>query len=251
MIGALLSIALLLAPLNVGDPVRTIRWSHGGITHAMDVRPEGQDLQILSRPDAYLRTAIGPLVAVVHRGSLEREGKTVHRSRIETQLQGRTEAFDLIGWLDESGQSGMALRQLVEARVCDTQGRCASKPEVTWSSRPDCPSAEALEQWDGGFVEMANVLIGAQCVPEAAVQLEPGAFWVDDWDGRRVTLAVQRDHCDASPKPCNAHVSYLQMTPPASWRAWLSSAIEGQGHVARLSAPTLAVRTASALPTVR
>lgn len=232
MASAFLTLAVFVFPQALSfETTETVQWSYQGIAHAIEVQADHGDRRIVGQPNAQLRSAVGPLFAVVTHNLETIEGQELHHRRIETKLDG----FDLIGWLDESSQAGIALSQLVDAPLCDTHGQCPTAPPPVWEQRPHCPSKAAVEHWDGGFVELASLLVNAECIEAPRVRLEPESFWIDAWDGNTATLAVQRDHCIAADTACEPHISWLELEVPPTWLDWLEPTTQGEGFLAGLS----------------
>ena len=235
----MLNLPLLLVVLAASDPappaatgpaVPPIRWTVDGISHALRVETTDGELALADRPHATLRSVVGPMVSTLHQQWWTADSGGYVTTKIVTEYEGSYE-FDLIGWLDQSGQAGLALRQLAEGERWSLDGVNAIATAQGWPDRPQCPSPDGLARWDGGFVEMANLLVTAECVSDGAVGIEPDAFWVDAWDGKTVTLAVQREHCEAQRSACGGAFSRLKIRPPERWLPWLEDAVEGRGYV--------------------
>ena len=226
------ALGLLLA-LAASDPAaasgRTVTWSFGGVSHSLRVRPDKDDLALQDRDHAWLRSVVGPMMSTLHHRTMGE----YHSLQVRTEYQGQYQ-FDLIGWLDESGQSGSAILQLLTGPACRLKGSCEPR-YFAWSDRPHCPSPKAVAAWDGGFVELAGMLVSAECVTDEAIGVEPGAFWVDNYDGGTVTLAVAREHCEQQPRTCNGVVSYISVAPPEDWKPWLEAAQAGRGYLPKLA----------------
>jgi hypothetical protein len=217
------------------ESTTTIRWKVRGISHSLDVqRNDGGDLALVGRDSEYLRSVVGPLMSTLHRRTWQGESGTYRTLRIVTETQGPY-VFDLVSWLDKSGQSGIVLRQLLESSTCDFDGKCGA-PLARWPTRPQCPSAESLAAYDGGFVEMSRLLVDTQCFTEEQIRVQPEAFWVDDWNGEHVTLAVQREHCKESTTACDGRVSFVSFRPPRMWNDWLENAASAKGYLPRMLA---------------
>lgn len=226
-------VLLFLAMATAGpDAPSTIEWTVRGVSHSLEVQSEEDgSLALTGREGEYLRSVVGPLLSTLHRKTWTGEAGTYRTLKISTEMQGRY-PFDLVSWIDESGQSGMVLRQMLDNSTCDFDGKCGA-PQGRWPARPQCPSPGALAAYDGGFVEMSRLLIDAHCFAEEQVRLQPESFWVDDWDGSLVTLAVQREHCEASTSACDGRITFVKIRPPRVWNGWLEDAAAGRGYLPR------------------
>ena len=235
---ALASTASESSPANAGvepDPAQTtqtIHWKVRGMSHALDVeKTEAGDLALVGRDGEYLRSIVGPMMSTLQRKTWQGEAGTYRTLRISTETQGPY-PFDLVQWIDQSGQAGSVLRQMLESSTCDFNGKCGA-PAGRWPTRPQCPSPAALSAYDGGFLEMSRLLVDAQCFTEEQVRVQPEGFWIDGFDGERITMAIQREHCQESTSACDGRVSFVSMTPPRAWNRWLENAAAGQGFLPR------------------
>lgn len=208
--------------------VHSIEWKVGAIGHTLRVRSDGNEFKLIDRPHTWLRSIVGPMVSTfVHRRWQSDRGN-YQTIEVVTQYQGEYQ-FDLIGWLDDSGQAGLAARQLLEQATVGLVDGELDPPK--WPTRPQCPTPDSLQAWDGGFVELSAMLVTAQCFSDDDIRIEPESFWVEHWDGQSMTLAVQRHHCEAQRSACDGGVVYLRIRPPQIWNDWLENATSGQGFV--------------------
>lgn len=208
----------------------TIRWTVRGISHSLKIAatPSG-DLGLVGREGEFLRSVVGPMMSTLHKKTFKGDSGTYRTLELKTETQGPY-PFDLVSWLDASGQSGMALRQILESSTCDFRSNCGA-PAGRWPSRPQCPSADSLAAYDGGLLEMSRLLVEAQCFTEEQVRIQPEAFWIDAWDGKEVTLAVQRERCHESTTACDGRMSFVTFRPPRRWNGWLEDAAAGKGYL--------------------
>lgn len=219
------------APLErPATEVQAVTWSVRGISHTLRVRSDADaGLKLIDRPHEYLRSVVGPMVSTLMDHSWTADNGGYRTLKVVTEYQGKYQ-FDLIGYLDASGQSGPVLAQLLQNRSCLLDGDCTLDPSA-WPSHPHCPSAKALNAYDGGFVEMANMLVTAECFASDAVRIEPESFWVESWNGEKVTMAVQRDHCEGARSACGGAFTRVELTPPPAWKTWLDDANAGKGYL--------------------
>ncbi len=234
------------APTPSSVHVRTIAWSVFGVDQSVrvasdDARP--WELTLESQPDTWLRSIVGPFFSTVEFKDADADGEH-HTARIVTRVDSEA-SFDLVRWLDGSGQSGPVLTQLLTAPRCSMEGTCEDN-ETAWPDHPHCPSAESIRSWDGGILELSRMLVATECFSDAQVGIQADAFWIDGWDDTTVTLAVQREFCIDQSAACQGEVSFVTMTPPKTWRPWLDEAAKHRGHLPRLapSEPVEPVETA-------
>lgn len=215
------------------DPTRVIAWSFEGRAHRLPVRAVGDDLVVVGRPQMRLRSAVGPFVSLLEDRTWVTESGGYRTQKIVVETYG-TQSFDLITWLDRSNQSGVVMSQLVQGPRCMIGGDC-EPPRADWPARPQCPSLPAVQRWDGGFVELANALVEAGCFTDQEVGIQSEGFWIDSFDGERIGLAVQREHCEAARSACGAVVSFVMLRPPTAWLDWLEQARDGGGYLPRVA----------------
>ena len=216
--------------------VRTIAWSIFGVDQSVrvtsnDARP--WELSLENAPDVWLRSIVGPFFSTVEFHDPDANGEH-HTAQVVTRIDSAI-AFDLVNWIDHSRQSGPVLAQLLSNPRCTMEATCET-PAPAWPEQPQCPSAAAIESWDGGMMELSRMLVSTGCFTDAQVGIQAGAFWIDGWDGESVTLAIQREHClDADANACRGEVSFVAMKPPKSWHPWLTDAKDRHGHLPRLA----------------
>ncbi len=231
---ALSSAAQTEAPTPSATHVRAIVWSVFGVEQSVrvasdDARP--WELALESEPDTWLRSIVGPFFSTVEFQDADAQGQH-HTARVVTRIDDEA-SFDLVRWLDGSGQSGAVLAQLLTGPRCSMEGVCAAS-ETPWPEHPHCPSAASIGAWDGGILELSRMLVDSECFSDAQVGIQEGAFWIDAWENGTVTLAVQREHCLDQDADCRGEVSFVAMTPPKAWRPWLADAAEHKGHLPQL-----------------
>ncbi len=215
--------------------VRAIVWSVFGVEQSVRVSSDEArpwELALESQPDTWLRSIVGPFFSTVQFQDADAAGSH-HTARVVTRIDSDA-SFDLVRWLDGSGQAGPVLAQLLTAPRCTMEGSCAAN-ETPWPEHPHCPSAASISAWDGGILELSQLLVDTECFSDAQVGIQADAFWIDGWENGTVTLAVQREHCLDQDADCRGEVSFVSMTPPKAWRAWLNAAAEHKGHLPRLA----------------
>lgn len=216
--------------------VRTIAWSVFGVDQSVRVLSDDDkpwELALESEPKTWLRSIVGPMFSTVQIS--EASDGTPEVAQIITRIDDDA-PFDLIQWIDTSDQSGAALAQLLTNPRCTMEGQC-DETSLAWPDHPHCPSAESIAAWDGGILELSRMLVATECFTDAQIGIQPEAFWIDDWQDGQVTLAVQREHCLGDEGACRGEVSFVKLTPPASWRPWLEEAYAHRGHLSRLAPP--------------
>lgn len=223
------------APAPSAVQIRTIVWTAFGVEQSVrvssdDARP--WELALESQPDTWLRSIVGPFFSTVAFQEADADGQH-HTAQVVTRIENEA-SFDLVTWLDGSKQSGSVLAQLLSEPRCSMEGTCTVQATL-WPEHPHCPSVDALRAWDGGILELSQMLVDTQCFTDAQVGIQADAFWIDAWEGGVVTLAIQREHCIDASSECSGEVSFVSLTPPKSWRPWLDEANEHRGHLPRLA----------------
>jgi hypothetical protein len=223
------------APTPSAVHMRTIAWSVFGVEQSVRVTSDDSrpwELALESHTNTWLRSIVGPFFSTVQFREPDAAGEH-HTARIVTRIDSET-SFDLVNWLDSSGQSGPVLAQLLTGPRCSMEGACEGEP-VPWPEHPHCPSEASVRSWDGGTLELSRMLVASECFSDAQIGIQADAFWVDDWEAGTVTLAVQREHCLDTTAQCHGEVSFVDLAPPKAWRPWLDAAAKHRGHLARLA----------------
>ncbi len=228
--------AAATAPATVpASHIRTIAWTAFGIDQSIrvysdDARP--WELALESRPNTWLRSIVGPIFSTVEFHT-SIEDAPQHTAKIHTEIDQEL-SFDLVRWLDDSGQSGAVLQQLLSSARCSMEGQCTAST-VAWPEHPHCPSSTSVAAWDGGLLELSRMLVATECFSDQDVGVQPESFWIDGWNDGVMTLAIQREHCDEASTDCRAEVSFVELAPPPAWRPWLDDAAGERGHLPRLA----------------
>ena len=215
--------------------LRTIAWSVFGVDQSVRVASNEErpwELALESNPNTWLRSIVGPFFSTVEFQDADTDGRH-HTARILTRIDGEV-SFDLVNWLDGSGQGGAVLAQLLTGPRCSMEGTCVDT-ETPWPDHPHCPSAKSIAAWDGGILELSAMLVDTECFTDRLVGIQADAFWIDDWKNGTVTLAVQREFCLDESADCRGEVSFVTMTPPKAWRPWLDAATKHRGHLPKLA----------------